>query len=213
MQHEKGLYGVLAKGRIYDSLQRLLGGSKAKRWLATHFWRCRKGEKVVDMGCGTGECLRYLPSGIRYVGFDLSEAYVREARRKHGNDDASFLVGTAEDFLAGNEHPLSDADAVLCTGLLHHLDEQESIRLLQLARNIMAPSGRFLCYEPTYLVHQSRLSKRITGMDRGRNVRTEDEWKQLFAPIFPSFKSNLVTNLLRIPYHCILIECRNSSED
>lgn len=208
VQREKGLYGILAEGRAYDLVQSLLGNTKAKRWLAAHFWRCSSGEKIVDMGCGTGEDLKYLPRGIEYVGFDVSEAYVSEARKKHG-DTATFLVGTAEDFLTNDNHFLAEADAVLCTGLLHHLCDQEAIHLLRLARKIMSPSGRFLCFEPTFLRNQSRLSKRITSMDRGENVRTEDEWKTLFSPLFPNFTSNVVSGLVRIPYHHILIECRS----
>ena len=41
-----------------------------------------RGDVIIDAGCGYGELLNYLP-GCRYVGIDLCDEMILEARRRH----------------------------------------------------------------------------------------------------------------------------------
>jgi SAM-dependent methyltransferase len=204
MQRNNGIYKVLSLGWIYDWFQHLVGSKRAREWLVRNIWKC----KVVDMGCGTGEVLTYLPSDIDYVGFDLSEEYVEQARKRYDRT-ACFLCGTGEDFINDTDSPLRDADLILCNGLLHHLDDEEAITLLQLAKSSLAPDGRFCCVEPTFLIHQGWWSRCVTKMDRGQNVRSEQAWRELFSQVFTSFSCNVATGLIRIPYCHIIVECKH----
>ena len=208
MQRTRGIYKALSLGWFYDCYQHLIGSKRAKQWLVRNIWKCKAGEKVVDMGCGTGEVLAYLPPDVDYVGFDVSKDYIKQAWKQHGRK-ACFLLGTAEDFIDGKDTPLLDADLILCTGLLHHLDDKEALTLLKLAKRILAPAGRFCCFEPTFLIHQGWWSKYITMMDRGQNVRSEQAWGELFGQVFASFSCNVATGLIRIPYCHVIVECKH----
>jgi trans-aconitate methyltransferase len=42
-------------------------------------------QRVVDVGCGTGEILDFLPAGIHYHGFDLDPNYIAAAREKYSD--------------------------------------------------------------------------------------------------------------------------------
>jgi len=207
MQRTGGIYNALSFGWIYDCFQHLIGSERAKQWLVRNVWKCKGGEKVVDMGCGTGEDLAHLPPDVDYVGFDVSEEYVKQARKRHGRK-ARFLLGTAEDFINQKDASLRDADLILCTGLLHHLDDEEAINLLKLAKSILTPTGRFCCFEPTFLIHQGWWSRYITKMDRGQNIRSEQAWRDLFGRVFASFSCEIATGLIRIPYYHIIVQCK-----
>ncbi|MFO0821951.1 MAG: class I SAM-dependent methyltransferase [Gemmataceae bacterium] len=96
---------------------------------------------VVDVGCGPAVVRKHLPADIQYVGFDISEKYITTARRKYGNQ-GTFLVGTAEDFIQKPDARMRDADLVICTGLLHHLvDDEETLQILNLAKMILRPGA------------------------------------------------------------------------
>jgi len=41
----------------------------------------KKGESLLDLGCGQGVLFRHLPKGVDYVGVDASEALIKEAQR------------------------------------------------------------------------------------------------------------------------------------
>jgi hypothetical protein len=79
---------------------------------------------------------------------------------------------------------------------------------LKLARQALAPEGRVVCLEPSFLIHQARVSRWLLKRDRGRNVRSEPEWKALFAQAFDDFETFVLTGLLRIPYTHIIVEAR-----
>ena len=146
------------------------------------------------------------PEDVSYVGFDISEKYIKAAQKKYGKR-AKFIVGTAYDFLQKpDEYNLDSADLVLCVGLLHHLDNNDVLDVLQLAKKIMKNSGRFICFEPTFLIHQGSLSKWIMQKDRGRNIRTEQEWKALIGQAFDSFTTNTATGFRLMQYRHMVID-------
>jgi hypothetical protein len=70
----------------------------------------------------------------------------------------------------------------------------------------MGRHGRLIALEGTFLVRQSRLSHWLVSQDRGRNVRTEPEWKALVAKVFARFETCILTGLDHTPYTYIVIE-------
>lgn len=211
MQDDSGLKRILKFSWAYRLLQSLAGTPQAMRWLAEHHWKAQPGEKVVDIGCGLGTILHYLPPDVNYVGFDISDAYIQTARKQFG-DRAVFLCGTARTFLDRWDDRLDNADLVTCIGLLHHLEDKEVEEVLEVSRRMLSPTGRLVVLEPTYLAHQTRTSRWMVGRDRGRNVRSEAEWKRLMGNVFPSLTTSIATGLLRLPYVHILAECRTTAD-
>ena len=209
MQDDKGCKRILTIPSIYDFFQYLVGVNDAGHWMANNLWRLNGGEKVVDIGCGSGTTRDFLPPEVHYVGFDISEAYIEAARKNYGNKGV-FFVGTTHDFLSQKNSPLHMADIVMCNGLLHHLNDREVLEVLELASEILKPQGRLVAIEPSFLLNQGRISQWIMSRDRGRNVRQEEEWKILVSKFFPTFTSHILTGLLRIPYVHIALVCVKS---
>ena len=47
----------------------------------------KKGDKVLDVGCGNGRLLTAINKEITYTGFDFSETLINEARGLHPEND------------------------------------------------------------------------------------------------------------------------------
>ena len=198
-----GLKSLLAFPAPYRRLMSVLANEPNRQWFAGEVLGARDGDKLVDIGCGPADIIRRLPR-VEYVGCDVSEAYIQDARRTFG-DRAVFIVGSCEDWR--RDPRTHDADIVLAHGVLHHVDDEEFLRILTFAREVLKPGGRFVFYEPCYLIWQSWLSAFLMSHDRGQHIRKEEEWKVLAGRVFGVVTTNIVTNVNRLGYIGIIGQC------
>ena len=207
MQDSSRLKRILAVPAAYAAFQRTVGAGYMTRWLVNDVYKLRKGDKLIDVGCGPGRLLSQLPAGVHYVGFDPNRSYVEAAQKRYGSV-ATFLLGTASDFMTDGR--FYEADLVGCVGVLHHLDDSEVLVVLKLAQRVLKPGGRMVCLEPCFLRHQDHLSRWIMNRDRGRNIRDERGWKQISQHAFDDVSTSVVSGLLWVPWVQIVIECRKN---
>jgi SAM-dependent methyltransferase len=205
MQIQSGFRKILEISGLYNIFQTLIGKKKTKKWLLKNIWKISNGDKIVDMGCGPATKLAYLPNKIDYFGFDISKKYIEAAKKKYSW--ANFIQAKASDFLTNGLAPLQNTDLIMCNGLLHHLEDNEVNEILELSNKILKPKGRLICIEPVFLKHHSKISRWLISKDRGQNIRTEEEYKNLVSKFFNSYNTSIVTGLTKIPYVHIIIEC------
>jgi SAM-dependent methyltransferase len=209
MQINSGLRSILALPWVYRLFGHVLGSEANKQWFIDDVLCLRDGQKLVDVGCGPADILDRLP-GVEYVGLDISDVYIQAAKAKFKTrGGAKFLSGSVEDW---TRDPLThEADVVLANGVLHHVDDDEAKKILEFAYRALKDNGRFIFYEPCYLIWQSGISAYFMSRDRGQNIRTEQEWKELASNIFPVVSTNIVTGVNRLGYVCMVGQCRKSA--
>jgi len=142
---------------------------------------------------------------VEYIGFDVSERLIKRARRVYG-DRGQFYCKDLNDKSC---RELGEFDIVIATGVVHHLDDDEALRLFELSRSVLRPGGRLVTLDGCYTETQSRVARRILSMDRGRFVRTEAEYRRLASQQFGHVESTVYDKLLRIPSSIVIMECRD----
>jgi SAM-dependent methyltransferase len=195
-----GLYKATQNPRFFAALHSAVGADRARRFLVREYIRPRRGDNVIDLGCGSGAMLPYLGE-VNYIGIDHNPAHIAQARRLHGNRGC-FHCG---DWAVAAKEGCGAYDLVLCFSLLHHLDDMQVARLCDLARDkLLARGGRFVAVDIAFVPGQNLIARMLAALDAGQYVRTPEAYKALVGERLADARTIVHHNLLRLPYtHCI----------
>jgi SAM-dependent methyltransferase len=132
--------------------------------------------RVLDVGCGPGTNARHF-AGASYVGLDINDGYIADARRRLGGD---FRVADVTRLAPGTLEP---ADMILVNSLLHHLDDGEVHRTLAALPPLLAPGGAVHILD-LVLPAEWSIARLMARLDRGRHPRSAAAWRALFTTHF-----------------------------
>lgn len=193
---------ILAVPQIYSLWQWLVGDCKLRKIYCRDFIKAKDGDRILDIGCGPANMVYYLPKNIDYVGFDDSRLYIDNAKKKFPQENYSFFcerVNFAKDFD-------EKFDIIMANAILHHVDDNEAEKLISFAKKNLKPGGRFLSLDGCFVQNQSKIKKWLLENDRGKFVRTKDEYFKLFSKHFDNINVFLREDLYNIPYTIIIFD-------
>ncbi|MCA1853165.1 MAG: class I SAM-dependent methyltransferase [Beggiatoa sp.] len=154
--HHKTAYAPQTAGRVlhgarwYDVFGRVIsfGRDKAIREKLIELAAPAPGEKVLDVGCGTGTLALALKSSVgtgEVHGIDASPEMIEVAKEKaaKAGSDIDFQVALIEVI------PFPDAtfDLVTSSLMLHHLPDDLKRTGLDEVRRVLKPGGRFMAMD------------------------------------------------------------------
>lgn len=174
------LYRMLENPRIYEVVQKLLGGDRVFRAVRkaiqselTNFAY----KNVLEVGCGTGltkDCF-----AGDYTGVDINPEYIRLVSGRGGG---IFLVADATSLPFGPE----TYDLVFTVGVLHHLDQQGRAMMLSEMARVCRSGGHILIADG--LVPSNRLNLigyALAKLDRGRYKMRIERFQDMIRKAYP----------------------------
>jgi ubiquinone/menaquinone biosynthesis C-methylase UbiE len=163
---------------FYDLLAKLMGADAARVPLVQQA-DCRPGDRVLEIGCGTGSLLLLLKQSqpaADVTGLDPDPAALDIARRKA--ERAGVELRLDQGF--ADELPYDDGslDRVLSSFMFHHLSRQVKEKTLREVRRVLKPRGRFhmVDFAGPGAGHRGFLARRIHS---SQHLRDNDEHRVL----------------------------------
>lgn len=193
---------ILNNPIIYTTYQKIVGGYKARKLFVKNNVKAIKGQKILDIGCGPGDILDFLPD-VDYTGIDIDQNYIYQAKKKYGNK-GHFICGSIDkiDFKVTNKY-----DIVISAGVLHHLDDNQCYNLLEIAKKALKENGKFVSFDGVYTNNQSKIARFFLKKDRGEYIRSKQEYENLAFKAFSKVHTIIDESYFHIPYTSVIMTC------
>ena len=200
-QNETGAHRALKVPTIYNTLQWLAGQNRIYREFVRRYAKAKPGMRILDVGCGPGNIIQWLPEGITYHGIDMNPAYISSAQQRYSGRGV-FATGRAESIPASAQGPY---DLVIGFGLLHHLDDEAAQSFLTSSHGLTNDTTRLVTIDPCFTADQSWLAEKLIRRDRGTAVRTPEQYAEIVGQSYSVENCHVLHNMGWIPWtHCIL---------
>lgn len=135
--------GIAQNRRAYDCIAGDFFIKKQREWEGwKQSWKyltkyAKKGDKVLDVGCGFGRLYHLLEDlQVNYVGIDQSEEQIKLARREFPSQEFMIAEMTKLPFKNG------EFDIIYCLAVFHHLlDKETQLAALREMKKTLKPEG------------------------------------------------------------------------
>ena len=185
----------------YQMWNHFVGADWARKQLVKRYICPGKNDKLLDIGCGPGSMVPYLPE-VEYVGFDSNSEYIAQAQKRFPRIRVLCSRVNDESLLAFERF-----DIAIAIGVVHHLEDFEASQLFRLAHQALKEGGRLITLDGVWVADQSSVAKFLLKRDRGRFVRNKQEYMALASQSFSRVNATVRHDMLRIPYSHLILEC------
>ncbi len=184
---------------VYAKLMGFLLGANTYSTLVNEYIQPMPGSSVLDVGCGPAEILELLQD-VNYIGLDHNPNYIATATKKYGAKGTFICAGVDQ----LNDFGLKTFDRIIILGVMHHLDDAQLAKLMMSLKDRLNQGGTLITFDVAYEDKQNLIAKLLAKNDRGKFVRTKEQYLKFIQVSFKNEQADIRHDLLRVPYTHLL---------
>ena len=192
---------ILAYSFFYDLYQELIGCKTFLKRYADEYIRVKENQKILDLGCGTATICSFFPKNIKYVGIDISDKYIKTAKKSY--PDFSFQCFNVCDEIMLD----SPFDIIFGEAIISGLNEQQCISMFERIKKNSDKNTRIIFSDMNYRDDDNFFQKFLYKSERNSYIRRRDEYIELLSRYFEIKKEVVISNIYIIPYSKLIFEC------
>lgn len=104
-----------------------------------------EGKEIIDVGCGSGLLLKYLPKNYNLTGADFSEGNLKKA--KETNPTVIFFKANLDDKFSWKNYS-NIYDTVLCSEVIEHIKDDK--KAMEILISLVKPGGVLILTVPAF---------------------------------------------------------------
>ena len=197
---------LLKYPQVYNFYQRLIGADSYLKKFAYVFLNQGDNIKILDLGCGTSNILKFLTlskkeKNISYVGIDVSEKYIEYTKKKFP-DGVYFVQSVCDQINVDMKF-----DLIICLAVMAALDDDKLKDMFGVICSKANMSTKIILSDMNCRENANALEKFFYRNERNSYVRREEEYRQIITQYFNIDKVHYWDNVYRIPYSKVIFEC------
>jgi SAM-dependent methyltransferase len=197
---------LLEQPWAYDNLMKIFGRKESLRLIVDRWITPTDGERILDLGCGTATILASM-SNVEYTGIDNNSRYIQKAEERFGQL-GKFICADLNDEIVAT---LGTFEKILLLGVMHHLPDVLIKQTMETIPKLLGSQGVLITLDPAFEENQHPVARILARMDRGRFVRSTDDYVALIQSKLTVIDQITLHDLNRMPYtHAVIKAKRNS---
>jgi len=179
----------------YDLISKAFSETRKKHlWpeLLRYLAKLKSGDRLLDLGAGSGRLYRHVPAGVEYIGVDISPGMLEEAKKDHPS--AAFFE--ADILHVHSLDKLGQFDYVFVIAVAHHLDDKELKKLFSSILKRLKPDG--IAILSCWRLLSSKYFR--NHLNQIFNKIKKANWRFLEIPFYISDGRNIVKTINRTCY-------------
>lgn len=192
---------ILAYSFFYDLYQELIGCKTFLKRYANEYICVKENQKILDLGCGTATICSFFPKNIKYVGIDISDKYIKTAKK-------SYPYFSFQCFNVCDEIMLdSPFDIIFGEAIISGLSDEQCVVMFEKIKKNSNKNTRIIFSDMNYKDDDNFFQKFLYKSERNSYIRRREEYIELLSRYFEIKKEAVISNIYRIPYSKLIFEC------
>lgn len=177
-----GIRKMLSLGIMYKTVQFVFSEKNSKKYILDNIVKpAGEGCRLLDIGCGPGNLIEFMPRDVDYIGFDVNPNYIDTAQAANADrPKTDFVLAQTSEMFGNDNLPDNSVDVAIVHGVFHHVNDEIASEMLDLAAKKLKRGGVLLTLEPLWYEGQSGFRQWVMSKDRGKNIKQEGDWKSFY---------------------------------
>lgn len=196
---------ILEIPQVYNFYQRLVGVYPYMKVFSQKYifpvGKDKKIFKILDMGCGTGIIIPYLPKNIEYLGIDCSFKYIEYVQKR--NPNKKFLCQSVCKKITNNDV----YDLVLSKNMMSALSNEQLVKMIEVIIPHCDENTKIIFSDMDYKSNACVVQRFFQSHERNRYIRSKDDYLNFLPLYFNVENVHEISGMYRIPYSKVVFEC------